>query len=208
VKNLSAYRIRPVGLALSLALLGACAPLPPPTQPQHGAAAATREAPDAPRIHWPEAYAPEGASFFVHNTIWIDAPPEVVWQTLIQAEMWPAWYEGAENVKLIDGVGKAPTLAPDARFSWNTMGLAFTSTVKEFQPPYRLSWESRKSTIRGYHAWLILPAGRGSRVVTAESQHGFLTYLQAIFVPRKLHRLHDIWLGELKKKAERAALSR
>ncbi|MDJ0709005.1 MAG: SRPBCC domain-containing protein [Woeseiaceae bacterium] len=152
-------------------------------------------------IHWPDEYAPESAGFFVHNRIDINAPPEVVWEILIQAETWPDWYEGASDVEIIGG---SSTLEEGSVFTWKTMGLNFESTVTEFHPPTRLSWESRKRVIRGYHAWLVIPTEFGSTVITDESQHGFLTYMQRLFVPNKLRRLHDVWLAEIKVKAEAA----
>ena len=47
-----------------------------------------------------------------------------------------------------------------------------------------------------------MPTDTGVRVVTEESQHGFLATLQDIFQPNKLRKLHDVWLAELKKLAE------
>ena len=152
------------------------------------------------QINWPERYKPEDATFFIHNRIEIEAPPEVIWEELIQAELWPEWYEGAENVQITSSEGS--NLEADSIFTWRTMDLNFTSTIEEFEPPYRLSWESRKSSIQGYHAWLIVPTEDGAIVVTDESQTGWLAVLQGIFVPNKLHRLHDIWLAELKARAE------
>ena len=150
--------------------------------------------------NWPEEYQPENAAFFVHNEITIKAPAEVVWDILIQVEAWPDWYEGAENLAI-----QAPAkgrLASDAVFTWKTMGLNFESRVAEFKPPRRLAWESRKRVIRGFHAWLIVPTDDGCRVITDESFQGFLAYLQGTFIPNKLHRLHDVFLVELKKLAE------
>ena len=163
---------------------------------------AVKEAEAAPgSINWPEDYAPDSAGFFVHNKVDIKAPPEVVWDILIQAETWPEWYEGASDVEVI---GDSATLREGSVFTWKTMGLNFESTVTEFQPPTRLSWESRKNVIRGYHAWLVVPTEFGSTVITDESQHGFLTYMQRIFQPNKLRRLHDTWLAEIKARAEAA----
>ena len=158
-------------------------------------------------VHWPRAYEPDSAAFFVHNHIDIDAAPEDVWPILVDAEAWPAFYEGASNV-VVEGDGGDGRLAPGSTFRWTTMDLDFVSSVKEFEPPTRLAWESRKSTIVGYHTWLVVPLGRGCRLVTAESQYGFLTVLQKVFVPTKLHDLHDVWLGQIKKRAEAAARAR
>lgn len=155
-------------------------------------------------INWPADYTPEEAGFFVHNRIDIAAPPEAVWQLLIEAERWPDWYAGASRV---DVLGERSDLHAQAEFTWKTMGLNFRSVVTEFEPYSRLSWESRKSLIRGYHAWLIVPTDTGITLITDESQHGFLTTLQKIFQPNKLRRLHDSWLMEIKTRAETAARS-
>ena len=155
------------------------------------------------RIRWPAQYAPEDASFFVHNELEIAAPPEIVWRILVEAAAWPAWYEDAEDVQVLGAPGGV--LTASASFSWSTMGLDFTSTIEEFAPPYRLSWESRKATIKGYHAWLIIPTATGCKVVTGESQYGFMTLMQKVFVPNKLRELHDVWLAKLAAKTEAAS---
>jgi uncharacterized protein YndB with AHSA1/START domain len=158
--------------------------------------------PNSEKINWPKGYAPEEASFFVHNEIAINADPQVVWDILIQAEKWPDWYIGAKNVRLTNN--SSGKLENQSVFSWNTMGQNFETTIiKEFKPPFRLSWEATKNNIRGYHAWLIIPNEEGGcKVVTSETQHGFLTLMQKLFVPNKLRKLHDVWLEELKSKAE------
>ncbi|MEM8907640.1 MAG: SRPBCC domain-containing protein, partial [Bacteroidota bacterium] len=152
------------------------------------------------RIHWPAEYEPGQSKFYVHNEIEIAASPEVIWEILMDAEAWPDWYKGAKNVELLD---TAQTMLSDsATFKWKTMGLKFQSTIQEFVPPYRLSWESRKKSIRGYHAWLIIPQNGTCKVITDESQNGWLTFFEKIFQRKKLHRLHDVWLSTLKTKAE------
>lgn len=150
-------------------------------------------------INWPAQYEPEGATFYVTNQIDIAASPQTIWDVLIEAESWPEWYEGAFNVEL---PRDATLLSDGIEFSWKTMGQNFTSEVIEFEPPYRLGWESRKSTIKGYHAWLITPIEGGSRLITDESQFGFLAVMQRMFMPNKLRNLHDVWLAEIKERAE------
>ncbi|MBS2018088.1 MAG: SRPBCC domain-containing protein [Deltaproteobacteria bacterium] len=178
-------------------LLAGCGSVPPVGDPSNrldGRAMRVDE------VHWPEQYEPEKTSFFVTNVIDIEAPPELVWEELMSPEAWPSWYEGAENVKVLTPL----PLRVGSEFRWETMGLEFVSKVHELDAPYRLSWESRKTTIKGYHAWVIVRTAPGSRVITEESQVGFLTAMQKIFVPNKLRRLHDIWLAKLKERAEAA----
>jgi uncharacterized protein YndB with AHSA1/START domain len=160
--------------------------------------------PYSDQIKWPGPYTPETSEFFVHNEIDIQADPQVVWQLLIAAEAWEGWYEGAENVRISHS--NAGNLEENSVFTWNTMGQEFTSRVREFDPPFRLSWESEKKNIRGYHAWLILPTDTGCRVITSESQRGFLATMEKVFIPNKLRKLHDIWLTGIKNKAENQEL--
>jgi uncharacterized protein YndB with AHSA1/START domain len=190
---------RSVGVVGLLLVSTGCASIARVGEPDNALA---REALPPERIRWPAQYAPEDASFFVHNEREIAAPPEVVWDILVRADEWPRWYEGAEDVQVLGASGGV--LTASASFSWSTMGLDFTSTIAEFVPPYRLSWESRKATIKGYHAWLIIPTATGCKVVTEESQYGFMTLMQKIFVPNDLHDLHDVWLAGLAAKAEAA----
>ena len=184
-----------ITVILSILILTACAST-------KNKVAASQPYPE--QINWPENYEPLKAGFFVHNEIDIKASPETVWNILLRAETWPDWYEGASNVKVKDS--NTGLLTQDAFFSWKTMGLDFESTIKEFKPNERLSWESVKKSIKGYHAWLIIPTENGCKLVTEESQHGFLTFLEKTFQPKKLEKLHQIWLEEIKRKAENSEL--
>lgn len=159
---------------------------------------------NAPQINWPGRYHPANSKFFVHNEIQINAPAEKIWSVLTEALQWETWYKGAKNLQLIppgDSILNSRSV-----FTWQTMGLRFTSTIQQFQPHRVLAWESRKKSIQGYHVWLILPHEAGCRVITEESQNGWLTFFEKTFQRKKLHRLHDEWLRQLKKKAEAAML--
>ncbi|MBX2895222.1 MAG: SRPBCC domain-containing protein [Cyclobacteriaceae bacterium] len=153
-------------------------------------------------VNWPSGYEPGKSKFFVHNEIEIAAAPEKVWAILVEAVAWPNWYEGAHDVVISEGSSTA--LQQNSVFTWKTMGLHFTSTIKEFEPASRLSWESKKKSIQGYHAWVIIPTATGCRVITDESQNGWLTFFEKTFQGKKLKRLHDVWLTALKAKSEQS----
>ena len=153
-------------------------------------------------INWPEQYNPKNnPPIYISNEIKISAPPEKVWNNLIRAESYPKWYEGASNVKVQrykDGI-----LRENSIFTWKTAGFEIVSKIKEFVPPYRLSWEFRNSTFVGYHAWLVIPmVDGGTKVITEEVQYGFLAKLQSIFSPDNLRKMHDKWLMGLKNISE------
>lgn len=153
------------------------------------------------RIEWPKGFHPSEGKFYVENEIEIGASPETVWSILVAAESWPNWYMGAKNVQ-VTGEDK-PNLCAGARLAWETMGLRFDSEVREFEPNFQLAWLSEKRCIQGYHVWMIFPTENGCKVVTAETQNGWLTFFEKTFQPDKLYNLHDIWLTELKRLAEK-----
>jgi uncharacterized protein YndB with AHSA1/START domain len=155
---------------------------------------------DKAAIQWPPAYEPAKTNFYVYNEVDIQASPATVWGILIQAKTWPLWYEGAEDVRF--GTEQDSLLTPALTMSWKTMGMQFPSTVREFVPNRILAWESVKRSIQGYHTWLILPTSAGCRLITAESQTGWLTRMEKAFQPKKLHRLHQVWIEAIKAKAE------
>jgi hypothetical protein len=172
--------------------------------PSHSA---TRDRPTAPldtgTIPWPEDLSPRTATFFVHNTIDIDAPVSVVWEELIRAEEWSSWYRGAQEVRVVGGDGGR--LGPQAIIHWRTMGLDFSSRIEAFEPTRLLAWRSEKTLISGYHAWLITATDTGCRVTTDEAQRGFLAVMQGWFLRDQLYLLHDDWLRHLKHRAEALA---
>lgn len=152
------------------------------------------------KINWPVAYDPSVSKFYVHNELEINASPEKVWRILTDALKWPGWYKGARSVSFVN---KSDSLLnANAVFTWQTMGLKLETAVKQFEPNRLLAWESIKKSIQAYHVWLIVPTATGCKVITDESQNGWLTFFEKIFQGKKLNRMHDVWLKELKKKAE------
>lgn len=151
-------------------------------------------------ISWPPKFHPSKSRFYVHNEIMINASPATVWAILIDALVWENWYKGAKNIRFVDTSHKQ--LQANSVMNWQTMGLKFRSTIKEYEPNRLLAWESVKKSIQGYHVWLIIPTANGCKVITDESQNGWLTFLEKTFQRNKLKKLHDVWLTEMKRKAE------
>lgn len=153
-------------------------------------------------VIWPEEFNPEKAKWYVHNEIEIKAKPEVVWQILIDAKTWHTYYDGVQSpVEYFDTT--ATTLKNGLQFKMHTMGLKLTPVMKEFIPNERMAWEVRRGNLTGYHAWVIVPTATGCRLITPEAQNGFLTFLQKVFQPNKLLKLHDKWLKLIKERAEK-----
>lgn len=155
---------------------------------------------DSTRINWTDEYKPVNSKFFVHNEIEINASPTIVWDLIIDALKWETWYSHAKHVSFMntsDTVLKANTV-----FKWNTMGMNFQSEIKQYVPNQLLTWESKKKSVQAYSVWLIVPTDNGCKVITEESQNGWITFLEKIFQPNKLRKHHDVWLTLLKMKSE------
>lgn len=93
-------------------------------------------------------------------------------------------------------------LLAGTKFTWRTFGANLSSEVKEYIPYQRLAWEAKGMGILAYHAWLIIPNQNGCKVITEETQRGFVCRLQNIFMPKRTHKYHQVWLEGLKRKAE------
>ena len=154
------------------------------------------------KINWPEGYKPTEADFFIHTEIYIKASPQVVWDIFIHAAKWPELNKKAEGIKLLNSPdGK---LNSSSVFIWSPAG-KFTSTIKEFNPPYNIAWygESDNKKMTVYNAWMIIPTDEGCKVVSNESQNGPKTRMEKIFAPNMVRKdLHE-WLIRLKGQAEK-----
>ena len=151
-------------------------------------------------IDWPEQYAPQATAVHVRNEIAIAAPAQAVWAVLVRATDWPRWYPNARDVRLADG---GSDLTAHAHFTWTTFGVAVSSTVREFVPAARIAWDGHGTLLDVYHAWLIEPRGVGCWVLTEENQNGLAARAQALFMPKRMWRGHQLWLERLKGEAER-----
>jgi uncharacterized protein YndB with AHSA1/START domain len=154
-------------------------------------------------IHWPTKFAPAVSPVFVSNSIDIDASPEKVWHWLTNAAAWSDWYVNASHMRILSPPGNH--LQAGSIFKWKTFGVHLQSNVLEFVPQQRLAWDAKGIGIMAYHAWLIIPTPGGCRVLTEETQHGWLCRLSKAMMPGRMYKYHQIWLEGLKKKAEEAS---
>ncbi len=151
-------------------------------------------------IRWPERYDPANAPVHVRNEIDTRASADRVWAWLVRASLWPSWYPNSHHVRIAGG--PAADLAAGARFTWRTFGVSLRSAVLEFEPPERIAWNALGLGVEAYHAWLITPAPGGSRVLTEETQHGWLARTGSLLFPSRMSRFHQLWLERLRASAE------
>lgn len=98
----------------------------------------------------------------LEDSIYIDAPPEVVWRVTVDIERWPEWTPNFRSVKRLEagafGIGcrariKQPGL-PEAEW-----------VVAAFVPGERFTWETRVRGTRMIATHELSPEGAGTRSV-------------------------------------------
>ena len=150
-------------------------------------------------IDWPERYRPERCPVHVRNEIVVPATPERIWAWLIRAPLWPTWYPNSKDVRILGG--DLQRLQPGTEFVWRTFGVAIRSTVIEFRAPQRITWNAFGLGVDACHAWLIEQVSGGTRILTEETQYGWGARLNTLFMPRRMHDLHQVWLVNLGERA-------
>ncbi len=157
------------------------------------------------QIHWPVGFTPQEADVFVHNEIAIHAPAAAIWENLVDALQWPAWYANSADVQVLEPPGQTK-LAAGSRFAWKTFNQPVESTVDQFVPGKVLAWYGRGKTAQGYHVWLMVEQADGNcLVITEETQKGPGAIKRGVEQPRAQYDAHDWWLSALKVRSERAA---
>jgi uncharacterized protein YndB with AHSA1/START domain len=151
-------------------------------------------------IAWPDRYHPDRTPVHVRNELVVPAPPERIWAWLVRAPLWPTWYPNAHDVRILSA--NEPTLRKGSEFVWRTFGVRIRSTVLEYQPPARIAWNAFGLGVDAYHAWLIEPVVTGTRILTEETQYGWGARMNAALFPGRMHKLHQVWLEELGRKAQ------
>lgn len=151
-------------------------------------------------IHFPEKYDPSKCPVYARNEITIQASEDKIWFWLTNATTWPKWYANSSNIQILHQDDRH--LAAQTKFKWRTFNTNIASEVQEFKPYQRLAWIAKGSGLLAYHAWLIVPTEEGCKVITEETQQGWLPRLFGFFIKKGLLKQHQIWLEGLKRKAE------
>ena len=158
--------------------------------------------PHTTEIQWPDYYHPQKAPVHVRNELDMSVSPELVWQWLIRAVLWPKWYENSADVRLLNG---QPDLHAGCQFQWRTFGVSLKSTVLEYVPGERIAWNAKCFGVDAYHAWLIKTTDHGCYVLTEETQYGWLARLGNLFLPKRMSKYHQLWLESMAAKAASGA---
>ena len=88
-------------------------------------------------VIWPHPYDPKTSAIYALNDIDVNAPAEVVWKLLVDAENWSSYFPAEDQVKILTG---EPELALGTKYSRVTVGFPMHLIVTECVPGRRLAW--------------------------------------------------------------------
>jgi predicted SnoaL-like aldol condensation-catalyzing enzyme/uncharacterized protein YndB with AHSA1/START domain len=158
-------------------------------------------------VIWPLPFDPKTSAIYALNDIDVNAPPEVVWKLLVDAENWSSYFPAEDQVKILTG---EPELALGTKYSRVTVGFPMHLLVTECAPGRRLAWstlvDGDESGSSAYHGWVITPTDTGCHLLSEETQQGpfFLEELGRKN-PGALYRYHEEWVDSLARAAEAEA---
>ena len=158
-------------------------------------------------VIWPLPFDPKTSAIYALNDIDVNAPPQVVWKLLVDAENWSSYFPAEDQVKILTG---EPELALGTKYSRVTVGFPMHLIVTEYLPGRRLAWstlvDGDETGSSAYHGWVITPTDTGCHVLSEETQQGpfFLEELGRKN-PGALYRYHQEWVESLARAAEAEA---
>ncbi|HEV3400576.1 MAG TPA: SRPBCC family protein [Acidimicrobiales bacterium] len=137
----------------------------------------------------------------VHETgeIFVDARPEIVWDTLTDLASWPRWMPGVKAMQVEQPAGVG------TRFRWRAGPGTIRSEILESDRPRSVGWKGRTLGIDALHAWRMEEQTGGCYVSTEESWRGALARMLPGVMRKAVRRALDDGLPALKEEAERRA---
>lgn len=154
-------------------------------------------------VIWPPKYDPKISALYALNDSDMKAPPETVWQLLVEAENWHSYFAPENQVKILDGGSE---LRLGTKFTRVTVGIPCNLVVEEYEPGRRIAWSMQvegHEDSGAYHGWVITPTDDGCYVVSEETQQGpFMIQKLGVEMPGGLFKYHQQWVEDLARAAE------
>ncbi len=138
----------------------------------------------------------------VRTSIEVAAPPERVWEVLLDVERWPEWTDSVTAVRSLD----PGPLAVGSRVEVSQPRIPTgTYTVTTVEPVSSFVWEQRQpgSTVTAHHECTQLPDGR-TRVELRVVMGGAVGGVVGRLYRRLTERYRALESAGLKARAERA----
>ena len=127
------------------------------------------------------------------------APADRMWDLLADVAAWPSWHRACRWVR-IESVD--PATSPTS-FRWKAHPIALRSTVVAAARPRLFAFVADGRGVHAEHTFTIWPTpdGRGSVVVSHETQVGWLPWLGRLVLAPRLRAANQAWLADLARAA-------
>jgi short-subunit dehydrogenase/uncharacterized protein YndB with AHSA1/START domain len=139
----------------------------------------------------------------VRNEIVIPAPAERVWDLLSDVGRWPSWYRACRwvRVEAKNSAGRATS------FRWKAHPVKLRSTVTAAERPHSFSIDADGLGVHAERAFTLRPTpdGRGTGVVSYETQVGPLPRFGRAIVAPRLRASNQAMFEDLERAAARDA---
>lgn len=127
----------------------------------------------------------------------VAAAPETAWAVLTAIEEWPSWNPAVTSAS-VDGA-----LDEGSQFRWKAGPGTITSTIRDFDAPWRIAWTGSSFGIKAIHVHTLERHGNGTLVRTEESYDGLVARVFRRRLQKTLDGALRDGLGHLKAEAER-----
>ena len=131
----------------------------------------------------------------VRNETTIAAPAGPVWDLLTDVGVWPSWYRACRWVR----VERAGDDGRAVWFRWKAHPIELRSTVLVRERPHRFVIVAEGLGVRATRTFTLRPAldGRGTLVISHETQDGWLPWLGRLVLARRLHAANQAMFADL-----------
>jgi short-subunit dehydrogenase/uncharacterized protein YndB with AHSA1/START domain len=145
----------------------------------------------------------------VRNETVIAASAERVWDLLTDVERWPSWYRACRWVR-VEPNGRATSTgsaAPPVSFRWKAHPVVLRSTVVASERPHAFAIVADALGLHADRTFTVRPApdGRGSVVVSHETQVGLVPWLGRLYLAPRLYAANQAMFEDLARAAEHSA---
>jgi uncharacterized protein YndB with AHSA1/START domain len=149
---------------------------------------------------WPAGFDPKTAPVYSHSELFVDAPPHQVFRLITNAKQWTSFYEDISDVHVKGDAKGDGRLRRGTEFSWRVFGTKQHSEVVEYEENRVLGWNARGLGDDAYHRWILVPEGRGTRLISEEIQQGPGPALLAKHLNPALTAMHRSWVDAMRIK--------
>jgi len=136
------------------------------------------------------------APVITHQEITINASAQEVYEVMSDINHWTAWHPEAQAPRLTGPFEKGNS------FDWKSGGLTIHSTLHTAIPGQKIGWSGKAFGAFAIHNWSFIEHNGQTTVKVDESMEGWMVTLLRNKFQKGLERSLQVWLKDLKVKAE------